>query len=64
MKRGVDYIGVGAGAIIFNNEGKVFIAQRGPGARNESGKWDFPLSISSRSNYDKFVEKYGKEKVF
>ena len=42
MKRGVDYIGVGAGAIIFNNEGKVFISQRGPGARNESGKWDFP----------------------
>ncbi len=147
MKRGVDYIGVGAGAIIFNNEGKVFISQRGPGARNESGKWDFPgggvefgercedavvreikeefemdikvleflevldhfipqekqhwvspsyiakhisgepknmephkclglkwvdikdinpddLSISSRSNYNKFVEKYGKEKIF
>ncbi|MDD4990446.1 MAG: NUDIX domain-containing protein [Candidatus Pacebacteria bacterium] len=147
MKKGVDYIGVGAGAIIFNNEGKVFVAQRGPGARNEAGKWDFPgggvefgekcadavvgeikeefemdikvleflevldhfipqekqhwvspsyiakhingepkniephkclgfkwvdikdinpddLSISSRSNYNKFVEKYGKEKTF
>lgn len=42
MKRGVDYIGVGTGAMIFNTEGKVFIAQRGPKARNERGKWDFP----------------------
>ena len=42
MKKGVDFIGVGSGAIIFNNEGKVFVAQRGPKARNESGRWDFP----------------------
>ena len=42
MKRGVDYIGVGAGAMIFNSEGKVFLSQRGEKARNESGKWDFP----------------------
>ena len=42
MKKGVDFIGVGAGAIIFNNEGQVFIARRGPKARNEAGRWDFP----------------------
>jgi len=42
MKKGIDYIGVGAGAIIFNDEGKVFIAKRGPKARNEAGFWDFP----------------------
>jgi len=42
MKKGIDYIGVGAGAMIFNSGGKVFLAQRGPKARNESGKWDFP----------------------
>ena len=42
MKRGIDFIGVGAGAIIFNDEGKVFIAKRGKKARNERGKWDFP----------------------
>ena len=147
MKKGVDFIGIGAGAIIFNSEGKVFIAQRGPRARNEAGKWDFPggsvefgekcvdavvreikeefemdikileflevvdhiipkekqhwvspsyvakyikgkpknmeprkclgfkwvyikdinpdeLSLASRSNYNKFIEKYGKEKTF
>ncbi|NTU66646.1 MAG: NUDIX domain-containing protein [Candidatus Moranbacteria bacterium] len=42
MKKGVDYIGVGCGAMIFNADGKVFLAKRGPNARNESGKWDFP----------------------
>lgn len=42
MKKGIDFIGVGTGAIIFNNEGEVFIAQRGPKARNETGRWDFP----------------------
>lgn len=40
--KGKDFIGVGSGAIIFNDEGKVFIAKRGKGARNEHGKWDFP----------------------
>lgn len=33
MKKGVDYIGVGAGALIFNTDGKVFLAQRGPKTR-------------------------------
>jgi 8-oxo-dGTP diphosphatase len=42
MKKGIDYIGVGVGAIIFNNEGKVFLARRGKHVRNESGKWEFP----------------------
>ena len=42
MQKGVDYIGVGAGAVIFNCEGKVFMARRGKEARNESGRWEFP----------------------
>ncbi len=42
MKKGIDYIGVGAGAVILSSEGKVFLAKRGKGARNESGKWEFP----------------------
>ncbi len=42
MKKGIDFIGVGTGAIIFNDEGKVLLAQRGPKARNENGKWEFP----------------------
>lgn len=42
MKRGVDYIGVGIGAVIFNKEGKIFLAKRGRKARNEAGKWECP----------------------
>jgi len=39
---GVDCIGVGVGAVIVDGEGRLFIARRGPGARNERGKWEFP----------------------
>ncbi|MFH1399349.1 MAG: NUDIX domain-containing protein [Candidatus Woesearchaeota archaeon] len=42
MIRGVDYIGVGTGAMIFRDDGMVLLAQRGAKARNEQGKWDFP----------------------
>ncbi len=42
MKKGIDYIGVGVGAVIFNSQGRVFLAKRGRDARNESGKWEFP----------------------
>src|SRR5690606_30717184 len=41
MQPGSDYIGVGVGAVITKN-GKIFVAQRGPEARNEQGKWEFP----------------------
>lgn len=39
---GRDCIGVGVGAIVFNEEGKAFLAQRGPKATNERGYWEFP----------------------
>lgn len=42
MKKGVDYIGVGVGAIIINKEGKALLAKRGPKAQNEKGKWSYP----------------------
>ena len=42
MKRGVDYIGVGVGAIIVDNQGRLFLARRGPKAKNERGLWEFP----------------------
>lgn len=42
MKRGVDYIGVGVGALIVDAEGRLFLAQRGPKAKNERGLWEFP----------------------
>ena len=42
MKRGVDYIGVGVGAIIVDEQGRLFLARRGPKANNERGLWEFP----------------------
>ncbi len=42
MKKGVDYIGVGAGAVIINGEDRFFLAKRGRGCRNERQKWEFP----------------------
>jgi 8-oxo-dGTP diphosphatase len=42
MKRGVDYIGVGVGAILVDPSGKIFLSKRGPMARNERGLWEFP----------------------
>ena len=42
MKKGLDYIGVGVGAIIRDDTGKVLLCKRGKDARNESGAWEFP----------------------
>ncbi len=40
---GKDYIGVSVGAMVFNHEGKVFLAKRGPLAANEHDHWEFPV---------------------
>jgi mutator protein MutT len=42
MKRGVDYIGVGVGAILVDENGRLFLSKRGEQARNETGLWEFP----------------------
>ena len=42
MRRGIDYIGVGVGALIVNERGELFLARRGPAAKNERGLWEFP----------------------
>jgi 8-oxo-dGTP diphosphatase len=42
MIRGIDYIGVGVGAVIVDEDGRVFLARRGPKAKNERGLWEFP----------------------
>lgn len=42
MKSGVDYVGVGVGAVIFNNEGKIFLSLRGDKAQNDRDKWECP----------------------
>ncbi|HXI63578.1 MAG TPA: NUDIX domain-containing protein [Gemmatimonadales bacterium] len=42
MIRGIDYIGVGVGALIVDDQGRLFLARRGPKAKNERGLWEFP----------------------
>ena len=42
MIRGIDYIGVGVGALIVDDQGRLFLARRGPNAKNERGLWEFP----------------------
>lgn len=42
MQKGVDFVGVGVGAAILNEEGKLFLARRGENAKNERGKWETP----------------------
>jgi mutator protein MutT len=42
MRIGIDYIGVGVGAVITRSDGKVFLAKRGKAARNERHRWEFP----------------------
>ena len=42
MRKGIDYIGVGVGAAIFNKEGKFLLTLRGREAKNERGKWEIP----------------------
>ena len=42
MKKGVDYIGVSAGAMIFNEKGELFLAKRSQNTKNEKGFWETP----------------------
>lgn len=42
MLKGTDYIGVSAGAMIINDQGQIFLARRGPKAKNERGCWENP----------------------
>jgi len=42
LKPGIDYIGVGVGAILVDEAGRLFLARRGPLAKNERGLWEFP----------------------
>ena len=42
MKAGIDYIGVSVGALIFNDEGKIFLCKRSKNAKNEKGCWEAP----------------------
>lgn len=65
LKAGIDFIGVGVGAMVFNDEGKVFLSQRGEKASNERGTWEFPggkVSFGEKmldALKREFMEEYG-----
>ena len=42
MKKAIDYIGVSAGAMIFNDKGELFLSKRGQKCKNERGYWETP----------------------
>ena len=42
MKPGKDYIGVGVGAMIFNDKGELLLKKRSGEVRNERGCWEIP----------------------
>ncbi|MFH0864125.1 MAG: NUDIX domain-containing protein [Candidatus Gottesmanbacteria bacterium] len=42
MKKGIDYIGVSVGALIFNKKGEIFLTKRSKNTKNEHGCWEAP----------------------
>ncbi len=42
MKKGIDYIGVSTGVVIFNDKGELFLAKRSKKTKNERGCWETP----------------------
>ena len=42
MKKGIDYIGVAVGAMIFNDKGELFLSKRSQNCKNERGCWEVP----------------------
>ncbi|MDY7088153.1 MAG: NUDIX domain-containing protein [Actinomycetota bacterium] len=65
MRPGHDFIGVGVGAMVFDDDGRVFLARRGPAARNERGLWEFPGGMvdfgetMAEAVEREFIEEYG-----
>ena len=62
---GRDHIGVGVGAMVLDGTGRVFLARRGPAARNEAGCWEFPGGMvdfgetCAEAVRREFAEEYG-----
>jgi mutator protein MutT len=67
MKRGVDYVGIGVGVMIFDDARKLFLSKRSQNASNEKGHWETPGgSIDFGETLEgavrrEIVEEYGAE---
>lgn len=42
MKKGIDFIGVAVGAMIFNEKNELFLSKRSQNCKNEKGCWEVP----------------------
>lgn len=64
MKSGIDYIGVGVGAVLVNDKGEIFITKRGQKAKNEKGKWEIPGgSVEFGETLEKALKREMREEV-
>lgn len=62
MKKGVDYIGVSAGVMIFNDKGELFLSKRSKKTSNEHGCWETPGgSVEFGETLEKAVRREVKE---
>lgn len=63
-RAGLDYIGVGVGALIFNAEDKLLLGLRGPLAKNERGKWEIPGgAIQFGETFEEALKREIKEEI-
>lgn len=69
MKKGTDYIGVSAGAMIFNDKGELFLSKRSQNCKNERGHWETPGGsvefgeTLEQATKREILEEYGAEIV-
>lgn len=61
-RKGIDYIGVSAGAMIFNDKGELFLSKRSKLTTNERGSWETPGgSVHLRETLENAVRREIKE---
>lgn len=64
MKAGIDYIGVGVGAMILNEENKMLLLLKRKKARNEGGKWCFlGGEVEFGETLEQAVKREAKEEI-
>jgi len=67
MQKGVDYIGVAAGAMVFNDSGELFLSKRSQNCKNERGHWETPGGsvelgeTQAKAVQREMMEEYGAE---
>ncbi len=61
MRKGRDYIGVSAGAMIFNDKGELFLAKRSKNTKNEQGHWETP---GGNVEFGETLEEAAKREIY